>query len=131
MENIKIGDIVQAEYNTGIYIGKVIEDRRNFFLVQVHAVIKHPIQGDLHNRGKVEGVAFHERKALAYNEKMNAKKRKVQPYHGTIPDYSISLKNAVEAFKQELKKLDTDYHRLSLQKLHDLENDFYKKIYNE
>lgn len=130
MKNVKIGDIVQAEYNTGIYIGKVIEDRRNFYLVQVLAVVKHPLQGDLHNRGKVEGVAFHERKALAYNEKMNAKKRYVQPYHGTVPDYETSLKTAVETFRQELKKSDTDFNRLSLQKLRDLENDFYAKIYN-
>lgn len=127
MSEIQIGDIVQAGYNSGIYIGKVIEDRRNFFLVEVHAVLRHPKQGDLHNLGKVEGVAFHERKALAYKEKMNAGKRKVQKYEGEIPDYSLSLKNAVAKLREELLAEDTLYNQASLQKLKDLETHFYKK----
>src|SRR5690625_6552680 len=102
MRDIKVGDIVEARYNSGTYVGKVLEDRRNFFLVKVLAVLIHPTQGDLHNRGQIEGVAFHERKALAFQEKMNATKRNTQLYEGEIPDYTTSLKTAVEQIKNNL-----------------------------
>lgn len=128
MENIKNGNIVEAEYNTGIYIGEVIEDRHNSYLVQVLAVLIHPTQGDLHNPGKVEGVAFHERKALAFTEKMNAPKRKVKPYLGKVPVYLESLNNAVEMLRTELNKNDSLYNREALKKLSSLEKDFYNKI---
>lgn len=129
MSTIKIGDIVEARYNSGTYIGEVLEDRRNFFLVKVLAVLIHPTQGDLHSRGQVEGVAFHERKALAYQEKMNATKRNTTPYNGEIPDYALSLKKAVENIKTELQKEDTPFNKLSLEKIQDLETHYYNKIY--
>lgn len=131
MEEIKIGDIVETRYNSGTYIGEVLEDKRNFFLVKVLAVVEHPTQGDLHNVGKVEGVAFHERKALAYQEKMNAKKRFTKKYEGEIPDYVESLKRAVEKKKEELQKEDTPFNRLSLEKIADLEKHFYNKLFNK
>lgn len=127
MVEISIGDHVEAEYNSGIYVGKVIEDRRNFFLVEILAVKKHPTQGDLHNPGKVEGVAFHERKALAYKEKTNARKRKVTPYAHDIPSYEDSLNQAVKELTKELNKDDTAYNRAALQRLKSLEKDFYNK----
>src|SRR5690625_3018133 len=117
MEEIKIGDIVETKYNSGTYIGEVMEDKRNFYLVKVLAVVEHPTQGDLHNIGQVEGVAFHERKALAFNEKMNAKKRQTVKFEGEIPDYAESLKTAVEKKKQELKQEDSDFSRLSLDRI--------------
>lgn len=130
MQNIKIGDIVKTSYNSGTYIGEVLEDKRNFLLVKVLAVVIHPTQGDLHKRGQVEGVAFHERKALAYTEKMNARKRDTELYEGKIPSYSDSLKAAVTAIKQQLEQEDTPFNRLSLSRIADLEEHFYHKIYN-
>lgn len=127
MTVINTDDIVQAVYNTGTYIGKVIEDRGNFFLVEVLAVDKHPTQGDLHNPGKVENVLFHERKALAHREKMNARKRTVEPYDKEIPTYSISLKKAVDKLKAELLAEDTAYSKKAMEKLKDLETHFYLK----
>lgn len=124
-----MGDLVEASYNSGVYIGEVMEDRRNFFLVKVLAVSKHPEQGDLHKPKQVAGVAFHERKALAYQEKMNAPKRKVKLYHGDVPNYQESLKSAVEQLKTELSQEDTDFNRASLLKIQDLEKHFYHKIY--
>lgn len=129
LSEINIGDIVEAEYNSGTYIGKIIEDRRNFFLVEVLAVKKHPMQGDLHNRGEVEGVAFHERKALAYREKMNARKRTIKPFKGEIPNYRESLKNAVEEFRNLLLSEDTPFHQKSMEKLKLLEKHYYEKIF--
>lgn len=129
MTEIKIGDIVEAEYNSGSYIGKIIEDRNNFFLVEVLAVKKHPIQGDLHNRGKVEDVAFHERKALAYREKMNARKRMTKPFTNQIPDYRDSLKRAVIEFKEMLRLENTPFHQKSMEKIQSLEKHYYNDIF--
>lgn len=128
MQKISIGDIVETSYNSGIYLGEVLEDKRNFWLVKVLAVVEHPLQGDLHKRGQVEGVAFHERKALAKYEKMNAKKRQTQPFTGEVPNYETSLQNAIDNFRVELQAEDTAYHRASLARLADLETHFYDKI---
>ena len=128
MNNIHIGDIVVADYNSGVYIGKALEDRRNFMLVEVLAVVKHPTQGDLHNPGKVEGVAFFERKALAFREKTNARKRTLKLFSGNIPSYSESLKDAVNSLKKELASEDSAYNQAALQRLLGLEEHYYNKI---
>lgn len=129
MTELKKGMIVKADYNSGIYIGKVHEDRRNFVLVEVLAVLKHPDQGDLHNPGQVDGVAFFERKALAHHEMMNVQKRKVQPYEGDIPNYIESLKEAVKTIKNKLSEEDTDFNRVSLERISDLEKHYYNKLF--
>src|SRR5699024_5531239 len=127
--NIEVGDIVETKYNSGTYIAEVLEDKGNFALVKVLGVVTHPQQGDLHNRGQVEGVAFHERKALAYQEKMNARKRQAKKHTGEIPNYADSLKQAVETYKQELQAEDSLFNQKSLEKIADLEKHYYHKIY--
>lgn len=126
---LQIGDIVKTAYNSGEYIGKIIDDKRNFWLVEILAVVTHPTQGDLHRRGEVEGVAFHERKALAFREKTNARKRDTVKYEGDIPDYVESLKQALAAIKGELEKEATPFNQLSLEKIADLETHFYHKLF--
>ncbi|MDY0393159.1 sporulation phosphorelay system protein KapB [Virgibacillus halophilus] len=74
MKEFDIGETVRAHYNSGTYIGKIKEDRGERMLVEVLAVDKHPLQGDIHNYNQIEGVFFHERKALALHEKANIKK---------------------------------------------------------
>lgn len=128
-QTIDVGDIVKTRYNSGTYVGEVMEDRRNFLLVKVLAVLEHPKQGDLHHPGQVEGVAFHERKALAFEEKMNARKRDTEKYEGSVPDYAQSLKTAVENMKQDLKKETSAFAELSLSRISDLEKHYYNKIY--
>lgn len=129
MDVVNIGDIVEASYNSGVYIGKVLEDRRNFYLVEVLAVQKHPTQGDLHHPGQVENVNFHERKALAHHEKMNARKRTIKSYYGKIPNYSKSLRKAVDELKTQLTTTDTLYNQKAIEKINDLEKYYYHKIY--
>lgn len=129
METLQIGDLVQTTYNSGTYIGKIIDDKRNFWLVEILAVVTHPTQGDLHHPGQVEGVAFHERKALAFREKTNARKRDTVKYEGEVIDYAQSLKQAVDSMRQSLKKEDTPFSNLSLEKIADLEKHYYQKIY--
>lgn len=129
MDEIKVGDIVKTVYNSGTYIGEVLQDKGNFFLVKVLAVVEHPTQGDLHNRGQTEGIAFHERKALAFGEKTNARKRQTTRYTGEVPEYAQSLQLAVNKMKHELQQEDTQFNRLSLDRIASLERDFYEKIY--
>lgn len=130
MSELQIGDIVETSYNSGTYIGKIIDDKRNFWLVEILAVLQHPEQGDLHHPGQVEGIAFHERKALAHREKANVRKRDTIPYHGEVPSYADSLKKAVENIKNKLSQEDTPFNKLSLEKIADLEKYYYNKIYN-
>lgn len=131
MKEFEIGDYVRAHYNSGTYIGEILEDRGNRYLVEVLAVDKHPIQGDLHNPKQVEGVAFHERKALSYKEKMNAKKPATFKFDDELPDYTESLKAAVNKIREELKKEKTDYNQKALEKIDDLEKHYYNKIYEQ
>src|SRR5699024_10568875 len=119
MSHINIGDIVKTKYNSGIYVGKVIEDRKNFWLVEVKAVLRHPTQGDLHKPNQVEGVAFHERKALAHNEKMNARKRDTEFFNESVPNYNQSLKQSIIEFETELNEQDNLFNETSRQKLDD------------
>lgn len=128
MKTFSVGDIVETRYNSGTYIGEVLEERGNFYLVKVLAVLEHPTQGDLHNRGKVDGVAFWERKALAFNEKINATRRNTILYEGDIPSYAVSLKQAINTFKTNLEATDNAFNRLSLEKLADLHKHYYDKI---
>jgi len=129
MAEVAVGNIVRAHYNSGTYIGEVIEDRGKNYLIEVFAVVKHPMQGDLHNPGQVEDVFFHERKALAHHEKMNVKKPAVKPYDEDIPSYSESLKQAVETYREKLQTEDTPYNQAALNKLNGIEENIYKKGY--
>ncbi|RLL46485.1 kinase [Oceanobacillus piezotolerans] len=129
MAEVNVGEIVIAHYHSGTYIGKVIEDRNRNYLIEVLAVIKHPMQGDIHNPGKVENVFFHQRKALYPKEKMNVKKAAVRPYTEDIPSYGESLIQAVDNYKTKLLQEKTAYNQKSLKTLNDLEEKEYKSKY--
>lgn len=126
---VSVGDIVEVKYNSGKYIGEVLEDRGERFLVKVHAVTKHPMQGDLHNPGETEDVLFQERKALAHYEKMNVVKSAVKNFDGELPDYQASLLQAVADIKQQLSEKDTTFNKQSLKQIKDLEQHTYTKHY--
>ncbi|MFB5284443.1 kinase-associated lipoprotein B [Peribacillus sp. Hz7] len=123
---VKIGEIVTAINKTGKYIGEITEDRGNAYLVRILAVLKHPMQGDLHNPRQTEVTMFHQRRALAYREQTNVPKNMVKPYEGEIPDYQASLREAVTTMKEALTKEETDFNKLSLQQLEELEADYFK-----
>ncbi|MEN1970275.1 sporulation phosphorelay system protein KapB [Lentibacillus sp. N15] len=127
---VAVGDTVRAHYNSGIYIGNVEADRDDRFLIKVLAVIKHPMQGDLHHPGALDdNVFFHSRKALAHYEKMNVAKAVVYPYNDPIPDYRQSLQDALTTMKNKLIEKNTDFSKAALKKLTDLENNDYQKSY--
>ncbi|WP_010647320.1 sporulation phosphorelay system protein KapB [Oceanobacillus massiliensis] len=129
MTEAAIGEIVKAHYHSGTYIGEVKEDRGQNYLIEVLAVIKHPLQGDLHNYGKLEDVFFHQRKALAFHEKMNVKKAAVHSFNEQIPAYGSSLKQAVASYRQKLEAEENEFGAASLKKLDGLEKQYYQMYY--
>ena len=126
MAEVPVGAIVRAHYNSGTYIGEIKEDRGDRYLVEVLAIHKHPLQGDIHNFGAVDNVFFHARKALAHHEKMNVKKAAVHTFNEQIPDYNKSLKQAISVYKDKLSAEDTAYNHAALRKLMELEEGPYK-----
>ncbi|HWJ79120.1 MAG TPA: kinase-associated lipoprotein B [Niallia sp.] len=125
MSEFEIGTIVTAFYKTGKYIGEITEIRPTSYLVRVLAVLKHPMQGDLHHPKETEVGIFHERKALAFREQMNAPKQMVKPYtENAIPSYEESLQVAIEKMESDLREEDTNFSRRSLQNLETLKKEY-------
>ncbi|WP_445492380.1 kinase-associated lipoprotein B [Niallia sp. 03133] len=124
MSELTAGTIVTAFYKTGKYIGEVMEIRAHSYLIKVIGVLKHPMQGDLHHPKATEGVFFHERKALGFNEKMNAPKQMVKKYEGDIPPYAESLQQAVEKMENEFIEDSSEFARRSLFHLKELKKEY-------
>jgi|SRR5579875_919333 len=126
MEDLQIGTIVTGIYKTGKYIGEITEVRPQTYLVRVLAVLKHPMQGDLHNPKDADVQMFHERKALSFREQTNIPKQMVKPFEGEVPNYLDSLKEAVAKMKEELKENSSKWAEMSLQCLESLEEGYFK-----
>ncbi|GGF32758.1 kinase-associated lipoprotein B [Halobacillus andaensis] len=127
MTHLQPGDTVKAHYKTGIYIGEYIEERPHAYLVKILAVDKHPMQGDLHNPGQTDEVFFHQRKALSYLEKANIHKKAVEPLGGQpVPEYTESLKKAVDQLKEKLNRRETEFNKLALDQVESLEKQYFK-----
>lgn len=122
---LKIGDIVTGIYKTGKYIGEITEIRPNHYLVKIKAVLKHPMQGDLHHPKQADVPFFHERNALHFNEQANIPKNMVKPYGGDIPDYESSLKEAILAYKKELEEENSRWAQRSLENIIRLEKEYF------
>ncbi|MET1181208.1 kinase-associated lipoprotein B [Peribacillus simplex] len=125
-QDFKIGDKVTAIYKTGKYIGEVTDIRPAAYLVKVLAVLKHPMQGDLHNPKQTEVSMFHQRRALAFREQTNVPKNMVKNFDEEIPEYKESLREAVEKMKSTLSEAQTEWNDKSLQLLKDLAADYFK-----
>jgi kinase-associated protein B len=125
-QDFKIGDKVTAIYKTGKYIGEVTDIRPAAYLVKVLAVLKHPMQGDLHNPKQTEVSMFHQRRALAFREQTNVPKNMVRIFEEEIPEYKESLREAVEKMKRTLSEAHTEWNDKSLQLLEDLAADYFK-----
>lgn len=125
--SIETGSVVKARYKTGSYIGKIKEERGKFYLVEILAVLKHPQQGDLHHPMETEDIFFHERRALAHHEKANIPKTAVSAFSDTIPEYTNSLRTAVQQLKQDLEAQPASrYQELALANVDILEKDYFK-----
>ncbi|MED3563241.1 kinase-associated lipoprotein B [Bacillus xiapuensis] len=125
MADFKIGDRVTAIYKTGKYIGEITEERPQHYLVRVLAVLKHPMQGDLHNPKSADVLVFHERRALAFREQANIPKQMVKHFEEEVPDYQTSLKNSLEQTKKELLENPSPWAEMSLKMIESLEKDYF------
>ncbi|MDM5330483.1 kinase-associated lipoprotein B [Neobacillus sp. CF12] len=126
MSELQIGETVTGIYKTGKYIGEITEVRHQHYLVRVLAVVKHPMQGDLHNPKEADVMIFHERKALSFREQANIPKQMVKPFKEDVPNYLESLKQAVDKMKTELTEIATPWADMSLKSLASLEKDYFK-----
>ncbi|MBT2758248.1 kinase-associated lipoprotein B [Mesobacillus foraminis] len=125
MSEFKVGDKVTAIYKTGKYIGEITDIRPQAYLVRVLGVTKHPTQGDLHSPRDAESVFFHERRALAYREQANIPKQMVKHYEGEIPDYQVSLREAIAKIREQLKADSSAWAQQSLKNIDTLEKDYF------
>jgi kinase-associated protein B len=126
LSELKIGEVVTAIYKTGKYIGEITDVRPEHYLVRVLAVMKHPMQGDLHSPKDADVLVFHERRALAYREQANIPLKMVKPFETDVPDYQSSLKEAVDKVKKELTDNPSPWADMSLKMFESLEKDYFK-----
>ena len=124
MTESQVGNVVTGIYKTGKYIGEITEIRPQHYLVRVLAVMKHPMQGDLHHPKDADVHMFHERKALSFREQTNIPKQMVKPFEGEVPDYQESLKAALEKLRQELVEAGSEWANMSMRALETLQKDY-------
>ncbi|SDM68681.1 kinase-associated protein B [Fictibacillus solisalsi] len=124
MNIIEPGMKVTALYKTGKYIGEAEQVKNGKVLVSILAVLKHPKQGDLHNPNQADVPFFHQRKALAFQEKTWAPEHTVKPYEEQVPDYHESLKTSLEEMQKELEQRADDWSARSLSELSELKKEY-------
>jgi kinase-associated protein B len=125
-DEFKVGDIVTGIYKTGKYIGEITAIKPEHYLVKVKAVLKHPMQGDIHSPKDVNVPLFQERRALAFNEQTNVPKKMVRHYKEEVPEYKTSLREVVEKTKNDLEAEGTEWALRSLENMNVLEKDYFK-----
>jgi kinase-associated protein B len=119
------GDIVSAEYKSGRYVGRIVEiTNTRKVAVQILAVLKHPVQGDLHQPMQADVPFFHQRRALAHNEIALMPLQTIERYDAPVPDYKESLRSAVLHDKRELDNLRRWAER-ALTELEQLEKEYF------
>ncbi|MGE8207542.1 kinase-associated lipoprotein B [Heyndrickxia sp. NPDC080065] len=123
------GQIVTFFNKTGKYLGEITGVFPDRYVVKTLAVLKHPMQGDLHNPKETDVAFFHERKALAYREQSNIPLKMVKPFEGEIPNYGESLKLAVVKLRNELMTQETEFNLKSIESLNSIQKE-YELMYN-
>ncbi|MCT8138299.1 kinase-associated lipoprotein B [Anaerobacillus sp. CMMVII] len=125
-QQLEVGQLVTGIYKTGKYIGEITMVKETNYVMRVLAVVNHPTQGDLHNPNQVEGVFFHERRALAHREQVNIPNVYVKPFYGELPSYEESLKTALDKEIAELEANGSAFALKSIEVLRGLEKDYFK-----
>lgn len=127
MSTFKIGDYVTAFYKTGKYAGEITQIRPNgYIVVKTLAVLKHPMQGDLHHPKDIEVDFFHERKALSYREQTNVPGNMVKSFTDEMPEYQESLQQSINRMRTELEADSTEWAKRSLACLDNLEKEYFR-----
>jgi kinase-associated protein B len=121
---LNIGDPVTAHYKSGKYTGTITGIRPGGYTVKVSSVLRHPVQGDLHNPNVADVPFFHERKALAQGEQANIAESAVHPFDGEAANYNNSLLAAVTKLEDRLKAKDDAFAIRSLQALQSVKKEY-------
>ncbi|WP_062046906.1 kinase-associated lipoprotein B [Bacillus sp. JCM 19034] len=125
-DGVILAEWVRATYKTGVYVGKLLDrnEQQNRALVEVKAVLKHPIQGDLHNPKEADVPLFHQRKALAQNEKAWVPLSSLKAFQDPIPDYKESLKHALQTQISSLVNDSSEWAKKSIERLRECEKEY-------
>ncbi|MED3646015.1 kinase-associated lipoprotein B [Halalkalibacterium halodurans] len=123
---MNVGDFVRGVYKTGVYAGELmqVEQEKGRALVKVLAVLKHPMQGDLHNPKEANVPFFHERKALACYEKAWMPLSQLKPFEGEPPAYEASLEKALQEMKESLASDTSEWAKRSIEVLAQVEKEY-------
>jgi kinase-associated protein B len=119
-----VGELVLADYKSGQYIAEVVDVTPPRAVVKILAVRKHPAQGDLHHPLEVDVPIFHQRRALAYQEKAVVTLADLKAYAGEVPDYRDSLQKALDAEIRYLQKV-ISWSERALMEYRQLEKDYF------
>lgn len=112
-EALSVGAVVTAEYKSGLYAGKLVELSPPRALIEVAAVLRHPLQGDLHHPYEPDVPMFHQRRAASRREKVWVIASVLRPFEGGLPEYEDSLREAIDGQITELKQLTLEGVQLS------------------
>jgi kinase-associated protein B len=121
---MEVGQISTFFNKTGKYIGEITACYPEHFLVKTLAVLKHPMQGDLHHPKETDVPFFHERKALAFREQTNIPLKMVKPFDGEVPDYNVSLYDAFNKLYDELTSAESAFNRKCLECLRNIQKEY-------
>lgn len=124
-KEISLGATVQTVYRTGSYLGELIQLKPAKAIVKILAVRKHPTQGDLHNPFQTEVPMFHQRRALAYHEKVSVPLGTIKLFEGEVPSYRHSLMDALESEIKILSDKGDAWSQRSMQELVELKKDYF------
>jgi kinase-associated protein B len=130
---------VTIEHRSGAYIAKAIEQSQSRLLVEITAVVRHPLQGDLHHPYEADVPLFHERRAASNREKVWVPASSVEAYAGPVPSYEESLRVAWEEMVASTSKMAAadqsdeverrpglaKWAERSMEKLRELEKDYW------
>lgn len=123
LHNPKVGELVLAKYKSGVYIGELFELGSPRAVVKVLAVAQHPEQGDLHHPMDGNVSFFHQRRALAFQEKTLVPLVDLSKFEGTVPDYNQSLNYALQMEQKRLLSIAI-WAEKGLEQLNQLKNEY-------
>lgn len=123
---LQIGSLVLASNKSGEYIAEIIDLVPSKAVIQTLAVVKHPIQGDLHHPYEADVPVFHQRRALSYRERFMVPVSRLKAFDGEVPDYQASLKESLQREIQELQQRPGKWAELSLEQFQQLEREYFK-----
>lgn len=124
-QQLAVGSFVYASFKSGEYIAEILDIIPPKAVIQTLAVHKFPLQGDLHHPYQANVPVFHQRKALSHRERVMVPISTLTLFNGEVPDYTESLRKALEADLHELKSRPGKFEELSVAALEELKKEYF------